>query len=249
MPKQKTTHFGQEDVALHEKQPKVNAVFERVAQRYDVMNDLMSMGMHRLWKRIAIDHLRLQPHHCVCEMAAGTGDLTRLMAAKLNTGTVVMSDINPDMLALGRDRMLDLGFLPPKVSPVLANGEQLPFADASFDRMICAFGIRNMTHIDRALSQAWRCLKPGGRFVVLEFSKMQTPWLQAIYDAYSFKIIPQLGAWVANDRASYDYLVASIRRHPDQKTFASWFEQAGFVGVQYHMLAGGAVAIHVGSKV
>ncbi len=244
-----TTHFGREDVDVGDKQRRVDAVFERVAKRYDVMNDLMSFGMHRVWKRQAIAHLRLQPHHHVFEMAAGTGDLTRLMAKRLTTGTVWMSDINPEMLSLGRDRLIDAGLMAPKVQPVLANGEQLPCADQSFDRMICAFGMRNMTHVDRALSEAWRCLKPGGRLVVLEFSAMQIQALKPLYDAYSFHVIPPMGAWVANDREAYDYLVESIRRHPDQDTFAAWFETAGFVGVRYHLMAGGAVTIHVGSRV
>lgn len=242
----KKTHFGARSVEIDQKQKLVDEVFDNSAQHYDFMNDLMSAGMHRIWKDEAIRHLQLAKSHIVCDVAAGSGDLTKKILNHVQQ--VYMTDINLSMLNLGYNRILDECVHSKKVVPVIANAEQLPFLDKSFDRLICGFGIRNMTHMDKALAQFWRCLKPGGRLVILEFSQVQAGPLQDLYKLYSSKVIPTLGAVFAKDRASYQYLVESIRNHPAQPEFAKLMQAAGFVDVAWHNQAFGAVAIHVGVK-
>ncbi|MEW6559868.1 MAG: bifunctional demethylmenaquinone methyltransferase/2-methoxy-6-polyprenyl-1,4-benzoquinol methylase UbiE [Pseudomonadota bacterium] len=240
-----TTHFGYEQVAESEKAARVRGVFDSVASRYDVMNDLMSMGLHRVWKTFTVAVSGVRAGHRVLDVAAGTGDLSRAFARKVGpTGQVVMSDINWSMLKAGRDRLIDSGVLVPTV---LCDAEQLPFADAEFDLVSVAFGLRNMTHKDKALREMQRVLKPGGKLLVLEFSK---PWepLRGAYDLYSFQVLPRLGKRVAGDAQSYQYLAESIRMHPDQETLAGMMREAGFGHVDWHNLTAGVVALHIGQK-
>jgi demethylmenaquinone methyltransferase/2-methoxy-6-polyprenyl-1,4-benzoquinol methylase len=240
-----TTHFGYQQVAESEKAAKVAEVFHSVAGRYDLMNDLMSAGLHRLWKRYAVLQAGLRPGMKVLDVAGGTADLTRLFLKEVgDTGQVVLTDINFSMLREGRDRMLNEGRLPPTVQ---CDGEKLPFPDNYFDCVSVAFGLRNMTHKDQALMEMYRVLKPGGRLLVLEFSKVWKP-LAPLYDAYSFKILPRMGSLVAGDEASYRYLAESIRMHPDQETLKAMMEEAGFFKVNYSNLTGGVVALHKGYK-
>ena len=240
-----TTHFGYQQVAESEKAAKVAEVFHSVAGRYDLMNDLMSAGLHRLWKRYAVLQAGLRPGMKVLDVAGGTADLTRLFLKEVgDTGQVVLTDINFSMLREGRDRMLNEGRLPPTVQ---CDGEKLPFPDNYFDCVSVAFGLRNMTHKDQALKEMNRVLKPGGRLLVLEFSKVWKP-LAPFYDAYSFKILPRMGSLVAGDEASYRYLAESIRMHPDQETLKAMMEEAGFFKVNYSNLTGGVVALHKGYK-
>ena len=242
----KTTHFGYEQVAESEKAAKVADVFHSVATQYDLMNDLMSMGLHRLWKRFAVSQANLRPGMRVLDVAGGTADLTRLfLKAVGDAGQVVLTDINFSMLREGRDRMLNEGKTPPTVQ---CDGERLPFPTDYFDCVSVAFGLRNMTHKDRALSEMYRVLKPGGRLLVLEFSKVWKP-LEAVYDLYSFKLLPLMGKLVAKDSASYQYLAESIRMHPGQEALKSMMETAGFTRVGYHKLSAGVVALHKGFKV
>ena len=241
-----TTHFGYQQVAESEKAAKVAEVFHSVAGRYDLMNDLMSAGLHRLWKRYAVLQAGLRPGMKVLDVAGGTADLTRLFLKEVgDTGQVVLTDINFSMLREGRDRMLNEGRLPPTVQ---CDGEKLPFPDNYFDCVSVAFGLRNMTHKDQALMEMYRVLKPGGRLLVLEFSKVWKP-LAPLYDAYSFKILPRMGSLVAGDEASYRYLAESIRMHPDQETLKAMMEEAGFFKVDYRNLTGGVVALHKGYKI
>jgi len=224
---------------------KVAEVFHSVAARYDLMNDVMSLGLHRLWKRFTVAQAGLRPGMRVLDVAGGTADLTRLFLNEVgDSGQVVLTDINFSMLAEGRDRMLNRGNTPPTVQ---CDGERLPFAENYFDCVSIAFGLRNMTHKDRALSEMYRVLKPGGRLLVLEFSKVWKP-LEAAYDAYSFKLLPRMGKWLANDSASYQYLAESIRMHPDQETLKTMMQTAGFEKVTYHNLSAGIVALHKGYK-
>jgi demethylmenaquinone methyltransferase / 2-methoxy-6-polyprenyl-1,4-benzoquinol methylase len=235
------THFGFSRVAERDKARRVREVFASVAKRYDVMNDAMSLGMHRLWKRFAIDVLAPRRGEQILDVASGSGDLASLFAARVGaTGTVVMTDINADMLGVGRDRLLNEGHVLPTLQ---CDAERLPFATGHFDAVCVAFGLRNMTHKDVALREMLRVLKPGGRLVVLEFSKI-TPALEKPYDAYSFHILPKLGRWLAADSESYQYLAESIRVHPNQETLKQMMEQAGGVDVKYWNLAAGAVAVH-----
>ena len=236
------TDFGFERVPETDKAKRVAQVFDRVAQRYDLMNDLMSFGLHRLWKAFTVSIARIRPDERVLDVASGSGDLARAFAAR--GAQVWMTDINGPMLARGRDRMLDAGRISPAVQ---CDAERLPFGDTSFDCVSVGFGLRNMTRKDAALAEMARVLKPGGRLLVLEFSKVWAA-LQKPYDLYSFRVLPWLGEQVAGDAASYRYLAESIRMHPDQAKLASMLEQAGLERVEYFNLAAGAVAVHRGYK-
>ena len=239
------THFGFQNVDESEKSSRVRGVFDSVAGRYDVMNDLMSLGLHRLWKSYTVAAAALRPGDQVLDVASGTGDLALAMSQRVGaTGLVVQTDINEAMLRRGRDRLLDAGRVLPTV---LCDGESLPFASDRFDRVTVAFGLRNMTHKDRALAEMNRVLKPGGRLLVLEFSKVARP-LERAYDWYSFNVLPQVGRWVAGDAESYRYLAESIRMHPDQATLKAMMKTAGFGHVDVHDLSAGIVALHVGIK-
>ena len=243
----KTTHFGFRDVPVEEKARHVREVFNSVADRYDLMNDLMSFGIHRLWKRYAINMAGLQPGQQVLDLAGGTGDLTRLVAQRIGPqGHVVLSDINAAMLANGRARLLD-GGITGNVTFARVNAEQLPFRDGTFDLITIAFGLRNVTDKQRALDAMYRALKPGGRLLVLEFSRPAGA-LKPAYDFYSFTVLPVLGRLIAKDAASYRYLAESIRKHPDQETLRGMLQQAGFEDCDYHNLSGGIVAIHRGYR-
>ena len=237
--------FGFERVPEGDKARRVRGVFDSVASRYDLMNDLMSGGLHRAWKAYAVAVARVQPGHRVLDLAAGTGDLTRAFARAAGpSGSVWHTDINEAMLRVGRDRLLDEGLGLPTVA---CDAERLPFPDASFDLVSVAFGLRNMTHKDRALTEMCRVLRPGGRLLVLEFSRV-APALRGAYDWYSFNILPRIGRWVAGDEASYRYLAESIRMHPDQQTLKAMMRQAGFGHVDVHDLSAGVVALHVGIR-
>jgi demethylmenaquinone methyltransferase/2-methoxy-6-polyprenyl-1,4-benzoquinol methylase len=236
------TDFGFERVPEGEKAKRVEQVFDRVAERYDLMNDLMSFGLHRLWKFFTVSLARIRPGERVLDVASGSGDLARAFAAR--GAEVCMSDINGPMLARGRDRMMDAGRLAPAVR---CDAERLPFRSASFDCVTVGFGLRNMTHKDDALAEMARVLRPGGRLLVLEFSHVWKP-LQKPYDLYSFHVLPWLGERVVGDAASYRYLAESIRMHPDQPTLAAMMERAGLEQVEYFNLAAGAVAVHRGVK-
>jgi demethylmenaquinone methyltransferase/2-methoxy-6-polyprenyl-1,4-benzoquinol methylase len=241
----KTTDFGFEKIAEEDKARRVAGVFESVAARYDLMNDLMSAGLHRLWKRFTVEQSGLRPGQRVLDVAGGTADLAIQFARRVGaSGEVVLTDINPAMLALGRDRMLDAGIMAPAVQ---CDAEHLPFADAHFDCVSVAFGLRNMTRKDRALAEMHRVLKPGGRLLVLEFSRVWQP-LQPLYDAYSLKILPLIGKLVANDSDSYRYLAESIRVHPGQEQLKSLLEQAGLERVEYFNLSAGVVALNRGYR-
>ncbi len=240
-----TTHFGYETVDEHLKSQRVRGVFNSVASRYDLMNDLMSAGMHRLWKSYAVTVARLQPGQQVLDIAGGTGDLAQAFAKKVGTtGRVVHTDINEAMLRQGRQRLSDEGVLLPTA---LCDAEALPFGSDTFDLVSVAFGLRNMTHKEHALAEMNRVLRPGGRLLVLEFSKVAAP-LQKPYDWYSFKVLPALGKLVAGDAESYRYLAESIRMHPDQTTLKHMMKAAGFGHVDVHNLSAGVVALHVGVK-
>ncbi len=237
------TQFGYEQVSPEEKTRRVRGVFDSVAGKYDVMNDVMSVGMHRLWKRFAIDIAMPRPGQRVLDLAGGTGDLAKLFAARVGaTGVVVHTDINGAMLAEGRDKLVDRGTVLPTVQ---CNAESLPFADRTFDVVSIAFGLRNVTRKDVALAEMRRVLRPGGVAVVLEFSRIAAP-LAPAYDWYSFNVLPRLGRLIAGDEASYRYLAESIRVHPDQETLKQMMEHAGFDRVEYHNLTAGVVALHVG---
>jgi demethylmenaquinone methyltransferase/2-methoxy-6-polyprenyl-1,4-benzoquinol methylase len=239
------THFGFEEVAEREKAERVRGVFDSVADRYDLMNDLMSAGLHRLWKRFAVNATGVRAGMQVLDLAGGTGDLARLFADRVGSaGMVVLTDINGAMLARGRDRMVDTGRLVPAVQ---CDAEKLPFVSNRFDCVSIAFGLRNVTHKEAALAEMARVLKPGGVAAVLEFSRVYAP-LAPAYDWYSFNVLPRLGKLVAGDDASYRYLAESIRMHPDQATLAAMMEQAGFGKVEVHNLMAGVVALHLGRK-
>jgi len=240
------THFGFEQVPAGEKARKVAGVFESVAPKYDLMNDLMSLGMHRLWKAFAIEMSGVRAGHRVLDIAGGSGDLARAFARRVGpAGEVWLTDINRSMLAVGRDRLLDDGVVAPVAQ---CDAERLPFPADHFDCATVAFGLRNMTHKDRALAEMRRVLKPGGRLLVLEFSKVWKP-LEKPYDWYSFKVLPWLGKRVADDDASYRYLAESIRMHPGQEELREIMERAGFENVEYFNLAAGVVALHRGWKI
>jgi demethylmenaquinone methyltransferase/2-methoxy-6-polyprenyl-1,4-benzoquinol methylase len=247
-PKDKTTHFGYQEVPIQEKASKVAEVFHSVANKYDLMNDVMSLGMHRLWKKFTLAQSNVREGQTVLDIAGGTGDLAKEFAKKVGkTGKVVLADINEAMLAQGRARLMDQGIVG-NVEFVQADAEQLPFPDNYFDCITIAFGLRNVTHKNAALSSMYRVLKPGGKAMILEFSKPTFSLLNKVYDEYSFKIIPKLGEWICNDRDSYQYLVESIRMHPDQATLKQMMQESGFEDVDYHNLSGGIVALHKGYK-
>ncbi|MBI3231149.1 MAG: bifunctional demethylmenaquinone methyltransferase/2-methoxy-6-polyprenyl-1,4-benzoquinol methylase UbiE [Burkholderiales bacterium] len=240
-----STHFGFKTVAEDEKVHKVAEVFHSVASKYDVMNDLMSAGLHRAWKAFTIAKAGIRPGFKVLDIAAGTGDLTKAFAKQAGPqGEVWLTDINESMLKVGRDRMLNAGLLTPTA---LCDAENLPFPDNYFDRVSVAFGLRNMTHKDKALAQMQRVLKPGGKLLVLEFSKVATP-LQKPYDLYSFSVLPWLGQKIAGDADSYRYLAESIRMHPDQESLKQMMQDAGFDRVEYFNLTAGVAALHTGVK-
>ncbi|WP_219212579.1 bifunctional demethylmenaquinone methyltransferase/2-methoxy-6-polyprenyl-1,4-benzoquinol methylase UbiE [Variovorax boronicumulans] len=240
-----TTHFGFENVDESDKARRVRGVFDSVATRYDIMNDLMSMGLHRAWKAYTVMVANVGEGSRVLDIAGGTGDLALAFAKKVGaSGQVVHTDINEAMLSTGRDRLLDAGVALPTM---VCDAEKLPFADAHFDVVTVAFGLRNMTHKDAAIKEMNRVLKPGGKLLVLEFSKVAKP-LQKAYDWYSFKVLPRLGKVVAGDDASYRYLAESIRMHPAQEELKTLMKEGGFGHVDYHNMTGGVVALHVGIK-
>lgn len=243
-----TTHFGYQTVDETQKADKVAEVFHSVASRYDLMNDVLSGGMHRLWKRQTIEMSGVRRGNQVLDIAGGTGDLSRQFSALVGPeGQVVLADINDSMLKVGRDRLLDKG-VAGNVRFVQADAECLPFPDNHFDVVTIAFGLRNVTHKDRAIASMLRVLKPGGRLLILEFSKPSNPLLTKLYDTYSFNFMPLAGKLITNDADSYRYLAESIRMHPDQETLKAMMETAGFAGVSYHNMTGGIVALHRGIK-
>jgi demethylmenaquinone methyltransferase/2-methoxy-6-polyprenyl-1,4-benzoquinol methylase len=243
---QQTTHFGYREVPVSEKTGLVHQVFESVADNYDLMNDLMSMGVHRLWKRHFVATSGLGRGDRVLDLAGGTGDIAALLSRRVGgSGEVVLSDINPAMLTVGRRRLEDRGLVG-TIRYALANAEQLPFPDGYFDGVTIAFGLRNVTDKERALREMHRVLKPRGKASILEFSRVQPRTLSKLYDGYSFGVLPTLGRLIAKDADSYQYLAESIRKHPDQETLAEMMRSAGFTGVRYQNLTGGIVAIHGG---
>ena len=245
---QKTTHFGYQEVPLSEKVNKVAGVFHSVAQSYDVMNDVMSFGIHRLWKRYTMDLSGVRSGQKVLDLAGGTGDLAAKFSKKVGKkGKVILSDINESMLQVGREKLDNQGLVN-NIEYVIATAECLPFPDNYFDCITIAFGLRNVTDKDAALASMLRVLKPGGRLLVLEFSKPTQPWLAKIYDQYSFKVIPKMGQLIAHDADSYQYLAESIRMHPDQETLKQMMLDVGFDKVEVHNLTGGIVAVHRGWK-
>jgi demethylmenaquinone methyltransferase / 2-methoxy-6-polyprenyl-1,4-benzoquinol methylase len=239
------TDFGFEKVAENEKARRIAGVFDSVAARYDLMNDLMSMGLHRLWKRFTVEQSHVRPGDRVLDVAGGTADLARLFARRVGaTGEVVLTDINAAMLRIGRDRLIDAGMIYPSVQ---CDAEKLPFPDDRFDCVSVAFGLRNMTHKEIALAEMYRVLKPGGRLLVLEFSRVWKP-LAPLYETYSFQVLPRLGQFIAKDAESYRYLAESIRLHPDQESLRQMMECAGLERVDYFNLSAGVVALHRGYK-
>ncbi len=243
-----TTHFGYQEVPREEKVRKVGAVFDSVASNYDVMNDLMSLGIHRLWKRFAIEMTSLRPGQRVLDLASGTGDLAAQLSKVVGEeGEVIASDINGSMLTTGRERLIDQGIVN-NVRYLQTNAESLPFPDNHFDCVTIAFGLRNVTDKARALQAMQRVLKPGGRLLVLEFSKLTVAPLKPLYELYSFKLLPLMGKLIANDADSYRYLAESIRMHPDQESLKRMMISAGLARCDYHNLSGGIVALHRGYK-
>ena len=243
-----TTHFGFKEVPVEEKTYRVREVFNSVARRYDLMNDLMSAGLHRLWKRVAVETIAVRPGMQVLDLASGTGDLARAMSRRVGSdGHVVLGDINDQMLRVGRDRCIDNGELR-GLSWCQCDAETLPYPSESFDRVTIGFGLRNVTNKKAALKEMYRVLKPGGKALILEFSKPVSASLSQIYDAYSFSVLPAMGQLVAQDKESYQYLAESIRKHPDQDTLADMLGSVGFKSVAYQNLTGGIVAIHTGVK-
>lgn len=247
-PSQEDTDFGFERVSPGEKTRRVRGVFDSVAGKYDVMNDLMSFGVHRLWKRFALSQTGLRPGQAALDLAGGTGDLARALTRQVGAdGSVVLADINDQMLAVGRQRLADAGVFG-NVRYVQVNAEALPFPDNHFNCITIAFGLRNVTDKHQALASMYRVLKPGGRLLVLEFSRPTAPGLKPVYDWYSFKLLPLMGKLVAQDADSYRYLAESIRMHPDQETLKTMLATAGFARCLYYNLSGGIVALHLGFK-
>jgi demethylmenaquinone methyltransferase/2-methoxy-6-polyprenyl-1,4-benzoquinol methylase len=248
MPDDRSTDFGFQRVPRGDKARRVRGVFDSVAGNYDLMNDLMSAGAHRLWKRFTLALANLRPGQRALDVAGGTGDLAAGLARQVGSrGLVVLTDINAAMLARGRDRLIDEGFVD-SVACVQANAERLPFPESTFDCITIGFGLRNVTDKSLALASMRRALKPGGQLLVLEFSRPTAPGLKPLYDAYSFRVLPLLGRLVAGDEASYRYLAESIRVHPDQETLLRMLQDAGLEGCRYHNLSGGIVAVHRGYK-
>lgn len=244
----KTTHFGYREVPANEKATLVANVFRSVAPKYDLMNDLMSFGLHRIWKKFTIAQAALRPGHIVLDVASGTGDLAKAFAKIVGmNGKVIMTDINEAMLQVGRERLEDAGMMG-NLEFVLADAENLPFLDNHFDCITIAFGLRNVTDKSAALRSMYRILKPGGKLLVLEFSRPSSPLIEKCYDFYSFNVIPKLGAAITKDGPSYQYLVESIRMHPDQETLKAMMLEANFEEVDYYNLNGGIVALHKGYK-
>ena len=241
---EETTHFGYQNVKKSDKQKLVAGVFHSVAQKYDVMNDVMSFGVHRIWKRYTLEMAGLRSGMKVLDLAGGTGDLAALFSPRVGpTGKIVVADINSSMLEVGREKLADKGLVG-NMEFVQANAECLPFADNHFDVVSIAFGLRNVTDKDKALQSMWRVLKPGGRLLVLEFSKPEHELLSKVYDQYSFKLLPMMGKLIANDAESYRYLAESIRMHPDQETLKQMCLTAGFDRCEFFNLTGGVVALH-----
>lgn len=245
---QTTTDFGYKQVPLEDKERLVNKVFSSVASKYDIMNDLMSLGVHRLWKKMAIQNCAIKPGQVILDLAGGTGDLTNDFARLLgNSGTIILADINMNMLQAGREKLTNRGLIKP-IQYLQANAEYLPLESNTFDCIAIGFGLRNVTEKNKALSEMYRVLKPGGRLVILEFSKPILQPLNTVYDLYSFKILPALGKLIANDADSYRYLAESIRMHPDQETLKNMLQTARFERCSYENLTGGICAIHKGFK-
>ncbi|QIQ22226.1 bifunctional demethylmenaquinone methyltransferase/2-methoxy-6-polyprenyl-1,4-benzoquinol methylase UbiE [Zophobihabitans entericus] len=243
-----TIDFGFEQVPKQEKVNRVADVFHSVADKYDVMNDLMSFGIHRIWKKLTIEHCSVRKGQKILDLAGGTGDLTAKFSELVgDDGLVILADINDSMLKVGRDKLRDKGLIK-NIEYVQANAEALPFPDNYFDCITISFGLRNVTDKDKALRSMWRVLKPGGRLIVLEFSKPQYSLLNKAYDLYSFHVLPFMGKVVANDSDSYRYLAESIRMHPDQNTLKQMMTDAGFGDVKYYNMTGGIVALHLGFK-
>jgi len=244
-----TTHFGFKDVNANEKVKLVKGVFDSVADKYDLMNDVMSMGVHRLWKQATIARSGIRPGDTVLDLAGGTGDLTLKFSRKVGPeGKVILGDINESMVRVGRDRLIDEG-VDGNVDYAITNAEFLSFPDNTFDLVTMAFGLRNVTNKDKALEEIYRVLKPGAKLMVLEFSQVDNAMLKKLYDTYSFQIMPMMGKLIANDEESYRYLAESIRMHPDQETLKSMMLDAGFDTVTYHNMTGGVVALHIGYKI
>lgn len=242
--KEQTTDFGYEKVPINEKAKKVANVFNTVADKYDLMNDIMSLGVHRIWKRIAVDLARVREGQKVLDIAGGTGDLAIPLAKKVGKqGKIYLADINESMLRHGKDKLLDKGIMG-NIEFILTDAENMPFLDNYFDCITIAFGLRNITRKENALAEMYRTLKPGGRLIILEFSKPVLPGLKPLYDFYSFNILPQLGDWITGSADSYRYLAESIRKHPDQETLKNMLEETGLSGCEYYNLGGGIVAIH-----
>lgn len=249
------THFGYQTIDEKEKNARVGAVFDSVAGKYDVMNDVMSFGVHRLWKDWYVWQTDVKPGETVLDLAAGTGDISMRLGRKMRgrghgadiEGQLIVSDINAEMLSRGRERLINKGFHH-NVSFVLANAEELPFADNSIDLITMAFGLRNVTHQDKALAEMYRVLKPGGRVLVLEFSRPRSQVIGKAYDWYSFTFLPKMGEWIAKDSDSYQYLAESIRMHPDQETLEGMFYDAGFMRATFQNMSNGIVAIHKAVK-
>lgn len=243
-----TIDFGFSEVAVDEKVQKVKGVFDSVASKYDIMNDVMSMGIHRLWKQHTIELSGIREGHVVLDLAGGTGDLTKQFAKRVGkTGTVVLADINESMVKVGRDRLINAGIIN-NVDYVISNAEALNFTDNTFDLITIAFGLRNVTNKDNALAEMYRVLKPSGQLMILEFSQVSQPLLAKAYDFYSFNILPKLGKFITNDEASYKYLAESIRMHPNQKTLKNMMITAGFDKAEYINMSNGIVALHRGWK-
>lgn len=243
-----STHFGFESVAWDEKERKVGEVFHSVAKNYDLMNDLMSAGIHRLWKKFTIQQSMVRSGNSVLDLAGGSGDLTRHLSGLVGpSGHIILADINAAMLAVGRDRLLDEGLIG-NIDYIQANAEALPFASNAFHCITMAFGLRNVTDKQAALHSMFRVCKPGGKVMILEFSKPTLPGLKPVYDWYSFHVLPKIGQLFAQDAASYQYLAESIRMHPAQDDLKAMIEQAGFEDCHYHNLSGGIVALHIAYK-
>ena len=245
---EESTHFGYKTIPAKDKASYVAGVFDSVANKYDIMNDIMSGGVHRIWKHITVEISRVKPGQKVLDVAGGTGDLAAKFAKRVGpSGHVVLSDINQSMLDIGRDRLIDKGLVK-NISYVLADAQMLPFQDDSFDIVSIGFGLRNVTDKDRALISMRRVLRPGGKLLILEFSKPYSDIISKLYDEYSFKIIPKLGKLFANDEGSYKYLAESIRVHPDQETLKHMVQKAGLLNVEYINMSGGIAAVHMGIK-